>query len=138
MSHATRQDKMATRLVGESDLEDDFVTTSTNTAFHLEDVDILGNKGSYLSPSEVFAGKDFDHMINRLADEYDYIFLEGAAMNDYSDSKELIDFVDKVIVVFSADSEIKQADKVDLAFLKGLGNKFMGAVLNKVDLKDLS
>ncbi len=138
MSHATRQERTASRLIGESDLEEDFVTTSTNTAFHVEDVDILGNKGSYLSPSEVFAGKDFNHMINRLADEYDYIFLEGAAMNHYSDSKELIDFVDKVIVVFAADSEIKQADKTDLSFLRGLGNKFMGAVLNKVNLKDLN
>ncbi|MFK7806178.1 MAG: GumC family protein [Saprospiraceae bacterium] len=138
MSHDTRQaNAMASRLVGESNLDEDFLTTSTNTAFHLEDVDILGNKGSNLSPSEVFAGKDFDHMIDRLADEYDYIFLEGAAMNDYSDSKELIDFVDKVVVVFSADSEIRQADKTDLTFLRGLGNKFMGAILNKVDLKDL-
>lgn len=138
MSHATKQEKTSSRLIGESDLEEDFVTTSTNTAFHLKDVDILGNKGSYLSPSEVFAGKDFNHMIDKLADEYDYIFLEGAAMNDYSDSKELIDFVDKVIVIFSADSEIKQADRTDLNFLRGLGNKFMGAVLNKVNLKDLT
>ena len=135
---ARTSDTTASRLIGESDLDEEFISKSANTAFHLEDVDILGNKGSYLSPSEVFAGKDFDHMIDRLADQYDYIFMEGAAMNNYSDSKELIDFVDKVIVVFSADSEIRQADKTDLNFLKSIGNKFMGAVLNKVNLKDLN
>lgn len=127
----------ATKLIGESDLNDDFISSSFNSALNLKDVDIIGNKGSYLSPSEVFAGKDFKNFIDRLEDQYDYIFFEGASLNNYSDSKELIHYVDKVIVVFAAESDLKQTDLTNISFLKNLGSKFMGGILNKVELKDL-
>ena len=59
-------------------------------------------------------------------------------MNNYSDTKELVDFVDKVVTIFAAESDIKQIDKDSIHFLKSLGGKFMGAILNKVNLKDLN
>jgi len=128
----------ATKLIGESDVETDFMTHSMGSGtLKLENVDILGNKGSYLSPSEVFAGKDFENFINNLSEKYDYIFFEGAALNDYSDSKELVRYVDRVISVFGSESELKQRDRNSIEFLKGLGNKFMGGILNKTKLQDL-
>ena len=38
---------------------------------------------------------------------YDYIFMEGAPLNGYSDSKELVQYADGVIAIFSATSEIQ-------------------------------
>ncbi len=126
------------KLIGESDAANDFITHSMgNGTFKLDNVDILGNKGSYLSPSEVFAGKDFEDFIDKLSEKYDYIFFEGAALNDFSDSKELVKYVDRVISVFGSESELKQRDRDSIAFLKSLGNKFMGAILNKTKLQDL-
>ncbi|MFK8103772.1 MAG: exopolysaccharide transport family protein [Saprospiraceae bacterium] len=126
-------------LIGENNLENEFEYKQGNgDLFNLNNVDILGNKGTNLSPSEVFAGKDFVNFIKKLSQNYDYIFLEGASLNRYSDSKELVSFVDKVIAVFSAESEIKQIDKNSIAYLESLDQKFLGGVLNKVDLKNMN
>ena len=134
-----QQGLLNSRLLGENKLSDDFMTQSPNNSkFKLEGVDIIGNKGTSQSPSEVFAGKDFHNFIQDLEGRYDYIFIESSAMNDYSDTKELVEYTDKVVTVFSAESEIKNVDREAIGFLQGLGNRFMGAVLNKVDLKNLN
>lgn len=139
MSKKTIQDNMLnSKLIGENDLESEFVSKSIDSHFNLNNVDIIGNKGTYQSPSEVFADKNFNKFLDGLEDQYDYIFFEGAPMNTYSDTKELVEFVDKVVTVFAAESDIKQIDKDSILFLKSLGGKFMGAILNKVNLKDLN
>ena len=69
--------------------------------------------------------------------EYDYIFLEAACLNQYSDALELVDFVEKVIPVFDATTSISQTDENGIAFLKSLGDKVLGGVLNKAELKIL-
>ncbi len=126
------------RLIGENDLEGEFTSQSVHNKFNLDNVDIIGNQGTHQSPSEVFAGKNFKNFIQKLEHNYDYIFLEAAAMNKYSDAKELTEYVDKVITVFAAESEIRQQDRNSIEYLKSLGNKFMGGVLNRIDLKNLS
>lgn len=128
---------IAPRLIGDPNLEEGFEAQSTQAEYNLENVDIVGNKGSFQSPSEVFADKDFESFLNRARDNYDYIFMESAALNKYADTKELVNFSDIVISVFAAENEIKEADKDSIAYLKSLGTKFMGAVLNKVDIKNL-
>ena len=100
-------------------------------------VDIIGCKLSNYSPSEIFAGKDFKKLLDDVSPMYDYIFLEGASLNDYSDTKELIKYVDKVISVFSAKDPVLQADKTTLSYLKGLNNKFGGGLLNNVEFDNL-
>ncbi len=127
-----------TKLLGENSLDDNFVSQSMNTYFDVDEVDIIGNRGTTNSPSEIFADKNFNKFIEDLEQTYDYIFLESAPMNKYTDTKELTDFVDKVIAVFSADSKIGSADQSSLNYLRSLGNKFMGGILNKVDLKNMN
>ncbi|HEY9049706.1 MAG TPA: hypothetical protein VIN08_27600 [Ohtaekwangia sp.] len=101
-------------------------------------VDIIGNIGGTDSPSEILAGRDFKEMIENLSLQYDYIFLEGPSINEYSDSKELIDYVDKVIAVFDANTNLNHLDKESINYLKSIKEKLLGSVLNKVQLKDLS
>ena len=99
---------------------------------------IVGNAGGGTeSPAEILSGRDFQNLIAALADSFDYILLEGASLNDYSDTKELVKYCDKVVAVFSAESSVKQLDKDSIYYLKSLGKKFGGAVLNMVDTKDL-
>ncbi len=114
--------------------------TATNLSIDisLPNVAIVGNKGGNNSPSELLAGVDFRRKIEDLATKYDYIFLEAAALNRYSDARELVDFVEKVIPVFDATTAIKQDDENGLTFLRGLGDKLLGSVLNKADLKSLN
>ena len=102
-------------------------------------VDIIGNIQSSHSPSEILAGKDFNAIIENFEQEYDYIFMEAAALNDFSDTRELVQYADKVIAVFDAKSPIRLADKESIAFLNGMGEeKYLGAILNQVDLKNLN
>jgi len=107
-----------------------------NTTMH-KNIDIIGNQAHDNSPSEIFTGKDFSTMLTELTYTYDYILLEGASLNDYSDTKELVNYVDKVIPVFSADNSLSQMDKESIRYLKSLNGKLSGSVLNKINLNDL-
>ena len=138
MSKKTIKDNLLnTQLIGENNLDSEFVSKSINSQFNLDNVDIIGNTGTYQSPSEVFAGKDFHKFVDGLTKHYDYIFFEGAPLNNYSDTKELVQYVDKVVSVFAAESDIKQTDHNSIEYLRSLGHKFLGGILNKMDLKDL-
>lgn len=101
-------------------------------------VDIIGNVGGRDSPSEIMAGRDFNEMIHNLSLQYDYVLMEGPALNDYSDSKELIGYADKVIPVFRADTSLSQMDKESINYLKSINGRLMGTVLNNVQLKNLT
>lgn len=98
---------------------------------------IIGNAGGYDSPEEILAGRDFGSLISTMKENFDYILMEGAALNDFSDSKELVRYVDVVIPVFSSESTIGQLDSESITYLKGLGKKMGGAILNNVDIKNL-
>lgn len=103
-----------------------------------KNVDIIGSSEGFESPSEIFAGRDFLGMLSTLRTKYDYIFLEGASLNEYSDTRELIQYTEGVIAVFSAKDTIKQSDRESIKYLKSLNGRFMGAVLNNVDQKDVA
>lgn len=100
-------------------------------------VDVIGNKNTTLSPSEVMSATDFKKHLEEFAKEYDYIFLEGAAMNKYSDTRELAPYAEMIIPVFNANYHIEANDDESLHFLQQLNGKLIGAVLNKADLKNL-
>jgi len=96
-------------------------------------IDIIGNNNSNLSPSEIIPGGDFKVLLGWLKGTYDYILLEGPNLNDFSDSKELAQFVDLIVPIFSADSSIDQKDAESISYLKGLKEKLGPSVLNLVD-----
>jgi len=130
---------LTTKLIGESNLDENFETLSgISKKFSVDHVDIIGNRGGYSSPSEIFADKDFGHFMTELKERYDYIFMEGAALNTYSDTRELLEYVDKVIPVFAADIILNPADKDSINYLKSLDDKLMGAILNKIELNNLN
>jgi capsular exopolysaccharide synthesis family protein len=135
------KNKLTSRLLGEANLDTEFETKNANsssTMFSMDNVDILGNRGGMSSPSELFAGKEFSKLLQNFTNTYDYIFLEGPALNKYADSKELIEYVDKVITVFSASNSVDAADKKSITYLQKLNGKLMGAVLNKLELINLN
>jgi uncharacterized protein involved in exopolysaccharide biosynthesis/Mrp family chromosome partitioning ATPase len=123
------------------DDDNDFETENTYDLINptkYKNIFIVGNAGGgNESPAEILSGRDFNNLIAVLVDSFDYILMEGAALNDYSDTKELVKYADKVIAVFSAESAVKQLDKDSIAYFKSLGKKFGGAILNRVDTKDL-
>jgi polysaccharide biosynthesis transport protein len=100
-------------------------------------VDIIGNSGLHKSPSELLEPEQFRHFLADLRAHYDYIFMESAALNQYSDAQELAPFADRVVAVFNAGSAIQGADKASLEYLKGLGDQFAGSILTGVDARNV-
>ncbi len=111
-------------------------TLISNSIF--EGVDVIGCEGGNFSPSEVFQGEPFTQLLQELKEEYDVILIEGSPLNEYSDSKEMVAYVERVIPVFSAGASVSAADEASAAYLLGLEDKLMGAVLNKVELGNLT
>lgn len=100
--------------------------------------DLIGNTGKAGTPMEVFAGKDFGGFLEELLELYDVILMEGAALSEYSDSKELKQYSDKVISVFAAHSSLDNKDKEAISYLRSLGDEYLGSILNGVDPKNLN
>ncbi|MFL5773959.1 MAG: GumC family protein [Flavisolibacter sp.] len=98
----------------------------------------IGSEGGDYTPSEILPRENLLHHLQALTAEFDYIFLEGPPLNDFSDSKELAQYVDGVIAVFSATHIIKQIDKQSISFFRELNGKFCGSILNMVDLKNVN
>lgn len=101
-------------------------------------IDIIGNIGGNHSPLEIFTGRDFQKMLANISKDYDYVFMEGASMNNYSDTKELMGYAEKVISIFSAQTSLSQIDMESIKFLKSLKNKILGTALNEVEVKDMA
>jgi succinoglycan biosynthesis transport protein ExoP len=109
------------------------ITTLTN----ITNVDIIGcDEGNY-TPSEVLPKNHLLNNLDKLKQHYDFILIEAAALNYHADSKELSEYVDGMVLVFSAPNTINEIDRESLGFLRDNKNKFIGAVLNNVDEQNL-
>ena len=105
--------------------------------FKLAKVDIIGNKMSSHSPSELLSGVDFKRQINDFSKTYDYVFMEAACLSKFSDARELVDYVDKVVPVFDASTSLSKDDEYNIQYLHDLNGKVLGSILNKANLKNL-
>jgi uncharacterized protein involved in exopolysaccharide biosynthesis/Mrp family chromosome partitioning ATPase len=108
------------------------------TTTDIPNVDIIGSTGGEYTPSEVLRNGNLLASLREISTHYDYIMLEGAPLNERSDTKELMKYADTVIIVSSAKSSIKQTDKEVISFLNSLNGKFGGAVLNFVESENIN
>lgn len=115
---------------------DDIKPLITKTS--VEGVDVIGCEGGNYTPREILPK---DHLLNYLQEltaTYDFIFLEGAPLNDYTDTKELIHYSDGIVAVFSSEASLSATDKESIRFFKQHDKKFIGAILNKVQVDNLN
>ncbi|MDQ6763431.1 MAG: hypothetical protein M3015_12495, partial [Bacteroidota bacterium] len=110
--------------------------STSNTTY--DDLDVIGCRESSLTPSEALFKMDMNTLIKTFEEKYDFIFIEGAALNNYADTKELVQYAAGVISVFSADHAVTQADKSSIQYLQSLKEKNLGAVLNNVLSENLN
>ncbi len=109
------------------------ITTVTKIAH----IDVIGCAEGNYTPSEILPKNNVLDHLDKLKQHYDYILIEGAALNTHADSKELADFVEGLVVVFSAKNSLRESDRESIEFLKNQKGKFIGAVLNNVDEQNL-
>jgi polysaccharide biosynthesis transport protein len=121
---------------GSSIPEHDFGVNETLDSF-LDEVDHIGCNKSDSSPSELFNLNDFKEFITEMGTHYDVILIECAALSFFADGRELIPLVDKVVMVFSSDSVLKQPGKDAIDYIKSYPGKLLGGILNKVEKQNL-
>ena len=102
------------------------------TTTQIPGVDIIGCKGGDYTPSEILPKNHLLNYLGNLREDYDFIFMEGAPLNGFTDTKELMVYAEKVIIIFSAQSVVTPADRESIQFLKD-SEKFFGAILNKTE-----
>lgn len=110
----------------------DYITTTT------EGVDVIGCEGGDYTPNEILPKNNVLKLLPRLREEYDFILIEGAPLNDYTDSRELEEYVEGIVCVFSAKAVFENEDKASLEFIKSRKEKFIGAILNNVSEEELN
>jgi len=98
-----------------------------------ESIHKLGCESSNGSPSEILDMQKFAQFLEKVRNQYDFIFIESASMNNYSDARELSEYVDGIVLVFSAESTLKQMDRESIEFVQNQGAKNYGAILNNVE-----
>ena len=114
---------------------DDIKPLITKTS--VEGVDMIGCEGGNYTPREILPKNHLLNYLTELTTVYDFIFLEGAPLNDYTDTKELIHYSDGIVAVFSSEASLSATDKESIRFFKQNDEKFLGAILNKVQVDDL-
>ena len=107
----------------------------SNSVF--EGVDVIGCEGGNFSPDEILKGKEFEKLLDELKNEYDHILMEGPDLNEFVDAKELTKYASHIIPVFAADKSLSAQDTASLEYLKSQGDKVLGAVLNRVEMRNL-
>lgn len=103
------------------------------TTYSIENIEVIGCKGGDYTPTEILPKNHLLNYLPRLKEYYDFILFEGAPLNEYTDSKELEKYAEGVVAIFSSKASVKQTDKESIEFLQGLGDKFLGAVLNNIN-----
>ena len=133
-----------TQTMGAQPILEEYTTGNVNKPFQSiisnsknKNIDVIGCKGGPYSPSEILR-KNLGDDLKAALDTYDYIFIEGASLNEYSDSKELSEYADGIIAVFSAKSTLSQSDQESINYLNELNGQFVGAVLTDLDLRNVN
>ena len=120
---------------GTSTAHEKFINIASQTPIPF--TDIVGCKEGNYTPSEVLPKNNLLENLKSITSEYDFVFIEGAALNTHADSKELSKYVEGIISVFSARSSLRPTDMESIEYLKSTGNKFTGAVFNQVEPENM-
>jgi len=136
VKHESPNPAILTLLV-ENRLIQHFALSTLQTPYDNRAIDVIKNAGAEYSLMEGISNANFSNFMDACKRQYDYVFIEGAAMNNYSDTKELLEFTDRVIAVFNADSSLEAADKSSVEFLQSLNGQYMGSILNKINLNHI-
>lgn len=104
----------------------------------VEGLCVIGCESGNITPSEALYNLDFKAFVEKLKEHFDFILIEGAALNHFADSQELALYVDAVLTIFSANNIFSSADEKSVKFISALGSKNKGTILNAVQLENIN
>ncbi|MDF3077647.1 MAG: lipopolysaccharide biosynthesis protein [Sphingobacteriaceae bacterium] len=95
---------------------------------------VLGNAGGDKSLLEITDEDTIRSRFESLRSQFDVVIVEAPPLEALNKAKEWITFSDKTLSVFEADQSIDAPKKQHINYLKSLNGKFIGWVLNKVQI----
>ncbi len=94
-------------------------------------ISIIGNRGGDISLLEINDQKFIENEMNNLVSRYDIVLIDLPPLDSLNKSKEWILFTNKTVVIFEANRSISRSQGKYIDYLKNIGIKFAGWVLNK-------
>jgi succinoglycan biosynthesis transport protein ExoP len=109
--------------------------TKTDSKF----IDVLGCENDIRTPLEITTHENIEERIAYFEQYYDYIIMDATALIRSNIGREIVHHADASLLVMDADTVIGNSDNNAIKFLTRLPDvKFMGIVMNKVQLENLS
>jgi len=98
-----------------------------------ENVQIVGCDESDHTPEELLPTENILSYFHNNAGNYDYILVDSAGLCSGPDCKELLRYVDSVLLVFAADQPLGYEDRKFIEFLERNHINTIGMVLNRIN-----
>ncbi len=98
----------------------------------LENGDILPNANNIVNPSLLLESRRFSDLLNQLAEEYRYIFLDVPPLGLVSDGERIGNVCDGAVLVVRSGVTPKGIIRNSIAQLERAGCPLLGIVLNRV------
>ncbi len=92
---------------------------------------ILNFEKNDIPPASFFRADCFKKLLKRVGKIFNFIILDGPAVNKYPDSLLLCQVVDGVVLVVEAGKTRREIAQIAKKRLEGAGAKLLGVVLNK-------
>lgn len=94
--------------------------------------DILPNVKNVVNPSMLMESKQFENMLNTMADMYRYVFIDAPPLNLVSDGEKIGSLCDGAILVVRGGFTQKKMVRNSIRQLERAGCPVLGIVLNRV------
>lgn len=112
-------------LSGRAELEDVVYSTDFENGYFVPCTNLLEN------PSSLFEDRRFEELLNKLADEYRYVIIDSAPLENVADGNQIAPHCDGVILVVRCAHVPRKIIKNSLQTLESVGCRLLGVVLNR-------
>ena len=99
--------------------------------FPLENGDIIPNVENIINPSMLLESDKFGNMLNQLAEDYRYVFVDAPPLGLVSDAEKIGSMCDGAILVIRSGEISKSEVKSSIKQLERSECKILGVVLNR-------
>ncbi|TAM93418.1 MAG: hypothetical protein EPN39_20090 [Chitinophagaceae bacterium] len=107
------------------------------TATNDKNIKIIGCGSGDHTPDEVLPEKNVLQVLKN-SSLFDYVLIEGAALSQGPDCKELLKYTEAVLLVYAADQTLTEEDKKLVEFLQKQKVEILGSVLNRINENNLA
>ena len=112
-------------------LAEDFSLDEVTYESPFENGDIIPNVENIINPSMLLESDKFGNMLNQLAEDYRYVFVDAPPLGLVSDAEKIGSMCDGAILVIRSGETSKSEVKSSINQLERSGCKILGVVLNR-------